>query len=59
MFNKEHDQEKKQDNGLKEIKPLKDWHIVQNKHDIKIVKGEEIEVPKIFLVGLKTENVIY
>jgi len=41
-----------------EVKPLKDWHIVQNECDIKLVKDEVIEVPRKFIETLLTENVI-
>ena len=34
--------------------PLRDFHIVHNQHDIKLVEGESIEVPSIFLQNLKT-----
>ena len=41
-----------------EIEPLKDFHIVQNKFDIKIFKGVKIDVPNVFLQNLITEKVI-
>jgi hypothetical protein len=40
------------------IKPLKDWRIVCNADDIKLVKGVEIKVPSKYLPGLKIEGVI-
>lgn len=57
MFDKKYD-ELEIESDHKKIIPLKDWHIVCNEHDIKIVEGEEIEVPKMFLDNLKTEGVI-
>jgi hypothetical protein len=49
---------KKVSKGLKSIKPKRDFHIKCNEHDIKICKGESIEVPDLFLENLKTEGVI-
>ena len=40
------------------VKPLKDWHIIQNEYDIKLKEGEEIEIPTRFIETLLTENVI-
>lgn len=61
MFNDEYDNEELEvleETDLQVIIPLKDWHIVFNEHDITLVEGDEIEVPKIFLENLKTEKVI-
>lgn len=41
-----------------EIKPLKDFHIVQNKIDIILKAGETVTVPRQFLQNLVTEKVI-
>ena len=41
-----------------EIIPKKDWHIVCNEHDIKIIKGEKIIIPEKFYGTLITEKVI-
>jgi len=41
-----------------EIMPLKDFHIVHNKYDIKIVKGVKLMVPNLFIQNLITEKVI-
>lgn len=41
-----------------EVKPKRDFRIVQNEHDIVLKEGEKIEVPKKFVQNLKTEGVI-
>ena len=38
--------------------PLKDWHIVQNNYNIRLIKDEPITVPEIFYETLITEKVI-
>ena len=48
----------KKKSGFKKVKPLKDFRIKFNQYDIVLKKGEEIEVPEIFLANLKTEKVI-
>ncbi|RLA59239.1 MAG: hypothetical protein DRQ89_14350 [Epsilonproteobacteria bacterium] len=58
MFNNECDNEEKPKHGFETVLPLKDWHIVFNDINLKLVEGEEIEVPVIFLEGLRTEQVI-
>jgi len=57
MFNYEREEEAIESDTEK-VMPLKDWRIVCNEHDIQLIKGEAIEVPKIFIVTLKTEKVI-
>lgn len=47
-----------EENDFQVIIPLKDWRIVFNAFDIKLVEGEEAEVPKQFLETLRTEQVI-
>ena len=42
----------------KELIAKKDWIIVQNDIRIEIKKGDVVDVPEMFLVTLKTENVI-
>lgn len=43
----------------KKVLAKKDWHIVQNQHDIKIKEGEDVSgLPKRFLEVLKIEKVI-
>ena len=49
---------KKEREGFKLIRPLKDFRITCNEHDIIIKKDEEIEIPLIFIPNLKTEKVI-
>jgi len=56
MFN--NDKEKLPSSNMKKITPKKDFHIMHNEHDIKIIKGESISVPKQFIPNLKTEKVI-
>ena len=41
-----------------EIVPLKYFHIVHNKHSIKLVKGEKCMLPKMFMQNMVTEKVI-
>ena len=50
--------EPKKASGKNVVTPLKDWHIVFNEYDIHLKEGVEIEVPEMFLAGLKTEKVI-
>ena len=57
MFNNK-DKDELPVSNLKKITPLRDFHILHNEHDIKIVKGEDISVPKQFIQNLKTEKVI-
>lgn len=59
MLNDERDKPRKsKESKSNKVMPLKDWHIVHNEHDIRLVKGVEIEVPKMFHINLKTEQVI-
>ena len=61
MFENERDESKKKEpkrDGMVSVLPLKDWRIVCNEHDIQCIKGEKIEVPKLFEQTLKTEQVI-
>ena len=51
-------EEKKKKVEMVEIKPKKDFRIKFNEHDIKIIKGEKISIPKLFINNLKTEKVI-
>ena len=51
-------QEEVVSDGMVKIHPLKDFRIVANGLDIRIVEGEEIEVPEKFIQNLKTEGVI-
>lgn len=45
--------------GMTEIEnPKKDFRIVHNEIDIKIVKGESVTIPDKFLSNLVTEGVI-
>lgn len=53
-----HEKKKDSKKGMKKVKPLKDFKIVQNEHKIDLKKGEEIEVPEKFIQNLKTEKVI-
>jgi len=48
----------KRSDGMISINPKKDFHIVFNQYDIKIIKGEKIDIPKMFEENLKTEKVI-
>lgn len=41
-----------------EVKALKDFHIVHNEYNIKLVKNEVSMVPKMFIQNLITEGVI-
>lgn len=61
MFNKEdktEDVPKKKKKDFESIIPKRDFHIFCNKDDIKLVKGERIEIPSIYIQNLKTEKVI-
>ena len=53
---KEAEQEKKE--KVVKLIAKKDWLIVQNDERHEIKKGDEVKVPKRFLVALKSENVI-
>ena len=44
--------------GNIEVTPKRDFHIVRNEHNFKLIKGEKIEIPKIYVPNLKTEGVI-
>jgi len=59
MFNKEEKQDEKPvaARGGKNI-AKKDFHIVCNKDDIVIKKGDVVNVPEKYLQNLKTEGVI-
>lgn len=48
----------KKESVLMSIMPLKDFVICCNEYKYDIKKGVEIEVHKMFLQNLKTENVI-
>lgn len=50
--------EKKEGKKLKKIKPLKDFCFFHNGDLYDLKKGEEVELPEIFLPNLKTEKVI-
>lgn len=50
--------ERKKEPKFVSVIPLRDFHIVHNEHDIKLVKGEEQDVPNMFINNLKTEKVI-
>lgn len=41
-----------------EIMPLKDFHIVHNQYNLKIVKGKKCMLPNMFLKNMVTEKVI-
>lgn len=56
MFEKEKKKEDKKPEGS--IIPKRDFHIVCNEDDIKLIKGERIIVPVKYLPNLKTEKVI-
>lgn len=56
MFNEE--KKDKKISGKVSIMPLKDFHIVHNNVNLKIIKGEEILVDKKFIPNLRTEKVI-
>ena len=59
MFNNEYSElDNVEETDFQVIIPLKDWRIVFNQYDIKLVEGEEAEVPKQFLETLRTEQVI-
>ena len=44
--------------GTKQVKPLKDFVILQNDFRLELEKGKSVEVPSKFLANLKTEKVI-
>jgi len=59
MFNNERDNEQKHiEPKLIMVRPLRDFKIVHNEHCIELIKGERVEVPKMFVQNLKTEKVI-
>ena len=57
-MSEEKKESKKKASGMKKIKPLRDFRLCFNEHDYDLKKGEEIEVPSMFLENLKTEKVI-
>ncbi len=51
--------EYQEDKSIGKLIAKKDFHIVQNEHDIKIKKGDDVSgVPQKFMPNLKTEGVI-
>lgn len=58
MFEKPKDKNKLPKSDLVSVKPLRDFHIVHNDVDLKLIKGESMLVNKMFIQNLKTEKVI-
>lgn len=57
MFKEKLEEEVKEKKG-KKLVALKDFKFMSGKDIYEIKKGEEVNVPKVFLPNLKTEKVI-